>query len=100
MNNYTFDFDKMVDECYELLNNNSNSLDKQVNNLILPNMIIETSVVRLHWKNVIDYLNVINRNPEHFIDFLRKEMPNKQINWYSGDKKEGLLNLKVTFNQN
>jgi translation initiation factor 2 beta subunit (eIF-2beta)/eIF-5 len=89
--NYTFDFDKMVDECYELLNNNSSSLDKQVNNLILPNMIIETSVVRLHWKNVIDYLNVINRNPEHFIDFLRKEMPNKQINWYSGDKKEGLL---------
>jgi translation initiation factor 2 beta subunit (eIF-2beta)/eIF-5 len=84
-------FDEMVDECYKLLDNNIDNQDNKVNNLILPNMIIETSVVRLHWKNVLEYLNVINREPEHFIDFLRKEMPNKQISWYSGEKKDGLL---------
>ena len=87
MNN-KFDFNTMVDKCYELIDNNSTN---QNNNLILPNMIIETSVVRLHWKNVLEYLNVIKREPDHFIEYLKKEMPNKQISWYSGDKKDGLL---------
>lgn len=80
------DFESMVNECYKLLENT-----KLTNNLVLPNMIIETSRVRLHWKNVSNYLSVINRNPEHFMDFIKRELPNKQIGWYSSDKEDGLL---------
>ena len=80
------EFESMVNECYKLLENT-----KTIDNLVLPNMVIEISPVRLHWKNVISYLQVINRNPEHFIDFIKRELPDKQIGWYSSDKSEGLL---------
>ena len=81
-----FDFELMVNECYKLLENT-----KPTTNLVLPNMDIETSTVRLHWKNVCKYLSIINRNPDHFMEFLKRELPNKQIGWYSSDKEEGLL---------
>ena len=42
-------------------------------------------------KYLWNYLEIINRNPEHFIEFIKKELPNKQIGWYSSDKSEGLL---------
>ena len=31
------------------------------------------------------------RNSNDFITFLKKEMPGKEISWYSADKNEGIL---------
>jgi len=79
-------FMNMVDEAYELLNvNNVKS------NIILPKMNIETGTTRIHWKNINEYLNIINRDSEHFLYFLKNELCNKSLNWYSNNINDGLI---------
>ena len=81
-----FNFDLMVDDAYQNLNDNDkNDL------LVLPKMDIEISMSRLHWKNVKQYLQVINRHPDHFMNYLKNELNSKDINWYSNSKSDGLI---------
>ena len=89
-------FNDMCDEAYELLE----QYDKSGTSLILPNIIVEMSTTRLHWKNVKDFLKTVNREPEHFMDFLINELPGKQINWFSASKADGLLVHAKKFKQN
>jgi translation initiation factor 2 beta subunit (eIF-2beta)/eIF-5 len=79
-------FNAMVDEAYELLENNDT-----IQNLVLPKIDTEISITRMYWKNIMDYLNIINRSPDHFIIFLKNELCNKEINWYSGNKEDGII---------
>ena len=79
-------FNFMVDEAYDMLENNIVE-----HNLILPKIQTEISVTRLYWKNIMDYLNIINRCPDHFMIFLKNELCNKEINWYSGNKNDGII---------
>jgi len=89
----------MVDEAYELLNNktkitNEQSLDKHEfldTNLLLPKLDIETTITKLYWKNIQAYLTIINRPDEHFIIFIKNELCNNKINWYSDNKKDGII---------
>jgi translation initiation factor 2 beta subunit (eIF-2beta)/eIF-5 len=82
----TYDFNEMVNEAYSLLEPfNSNDL------LILPDIVLEIGTTRLHWKNVKAYLQVIRRHPDFFMDFLKHELPGKEINWFSGSKADGLI---------
>jgi translation initiation factor 2 beta subunit (eIF-2beta)/eIF-5 len=85
-----FDFEFMVNESYDILAQMTDNT-KQTNKLVLPTMDIEICPTKLHWKNVTNYLEIINRHPDHFMEFLKRELPNKQIGWYSSNKSEGLL---------
>jgi translation initiation factor 2 beta subunit (eIF-2beta)/eIF-5 len=80
------DFNAMADEAYQFLEN-----DLRHETLVLPTIITESGTTRIHWKNVIEYLQVIKRHPDHFMDFLKHEFNHKEINWYSGSKSEGLI---------
>jgi translation initiation factor 2 beta subunit (eIF-2beta)/eIF-5 len=81
----TYEFNILMNEAYEQLDKKSGS------QLILPKIDCETTVTRLHWKNVIDYLKVIKRNPDHFINFLKTEYPDKEISWFSSSISDGLI---------
>lgn len=82
---YKFSFEEMVNEAYQ------NMEMKQKKSLILPDMIFDISVVRLHWKNIKDYLQLINRDSDHFIAWLKSEIPGKEINWYSNNISDGII---------
>jgi len=81
-----FDFNTLVNNAYSILNNQTHN-----GNLILPEVVVEIGTTRIHWKNVKEYLKVIQRNPDHFMSWLKSELPGKEINWYSGSKSEGLI---------
>ncbi len=80
------DFNSIVDEAYQIMERHMNGEP-----LILPNVEVEIGTTRLHWKNVKEFLRVIRRHPDHFIDFLRKELPGKEVSWVSGSKSDGLI---------
>ena len=82
----TYNFEQMVEEAYQLLNP-SDSGDL----LILPDITLDIGTTRLHWKNVKAYLQVIRRHPDYFMDFLKHELPSKEINWFSASKSDGLI---------
>jgi translation initiation factor 2 beta subunit (eIF-2beta)/eIF-5 len=81
----TCEFNILMNEAYEQLDNDNDS------KLILPKIECDTTVTRLHWKNVIEYLKLIERNPDHFINFLKSEYQDKEISWYSGNISDGII---------
>lgn len=81
-----FDFNTLVNNAYLILNNQTKG-----DNLILPEIVVEIGTTRLHWKNVKNFLKVVRRHPEHFMDWLKSELPSHQINWFSGSKSDGLI---------
>lgn len=81
-----FNFDNMVNEAYTQLEHSNEN-----NKIYLPQFEVEIGTTRLHWKNTEQYLNLINRDPNHFIDFLKKELLGKDINWFSGSISDGLI---------
>ena len=83
--NINLEFEEMLDNAYKLIYNNS------VQKLILPKLDIEIEPTRLHWKNTKEYLILLNRNPDHFLQFLQNEIPDKMINWFSNKKADGIL---------
>ncbi len=84
-----FNFETMVDNEYMQLEHLN--LDVKNESLILPTIITEIGPTRMHWKNVKEYLKVIQRHPDHFIEFLRYELPGKSIDWFSASKSDGLI---------
>lgn len=80
------EFEIMVNEVYEHLN-----VQSKGEMLVLPKLVVVTNTTRLHWKNVKEYMKVVKRHPDHFLKFLRNELPGKSINWYSSSKSEGLI---------
>lgn len=83
-----YDFNVMVDKAYEQLDKENTNI---TNNIILPKIESEISTTRLYWKNIMKYLEIINRSSDHFMIFLKNELCNKEINWYSGNKNDGLI---------
>ena len=83
-----FNFNTLVEEAYTELNEKTNNSH---NNLILPELVVEINPTRLHWKNVKDYLKRIQRSPDHFMDWLKSQLPSQEINWFSGSKSDGLI---------
>lgn len=87
-------FSKMLDDVYvELEKITSNS-----SKLIIPDPIIEKSTTNTYWKNVKKILQSINGLPEHFMEFLNKEL--KTGEWISNSKSDGIVMIgKFTKNQ-
>jgi translation initiation factor 2 beta subunit (eIF-2beta)/eIF-5 len=81
----SYDFDTLMNEAYDCLEK------KNENHLILPKIVCVSTVTKLHWKNVINYLKVIKRKPDHFITFLKIEYPDKEINWFSNSISDGII---------
>jgi translation initiation factor 2 subunit 2 len=72
---------------------------KQQNvNIVLPNPILIKSGNNMIWKNIKDYLKIVKRHPDHFINFLNYEL-SCLINWISESKSDGcIIHLKVKNN--
>ena len=82
----SYDFDTLMNEAYDSLENTTNNT-----HLILPKIICEITVTRINWKNVNEYLKIIKRHPDHFINFLKIEYPDKEFSWFSGSISDGLI---------
>lgn len=81
-----WNFNTLVDQAYIILDQQTRGED-----LILPEIIVEISTTRLHWKNIKEYLKVIKRRPEHFVEWLKYEIPGYNINWMSSSKSDGII---------
>jgi translation initiation factor 2 beta subunit (eIF-2beta)/eIF-5 len=79
-------FNELLDEAYDKLDNNDN-----ITLIVLPKIETEIGTTRLHWKNVNLFLETINRSPEHILIYLKHQMPDKNIDWFSGDKSNGII---------
>ena len=77
------DFESMLDNIYENLE------QKQKKKLVLPKLEISTSTTNTYWKNVKKFLQTINRGPNHFIEYMNKEIG--QTNWVSSSKSDGIV---------
>jgi len=87
-------FNDMLNDVYTELE----SITSNSTKLIIPNPIIEKSTTNTFWKNVKKTLQVINRPPEHFIEFINKEL--KTGEWVSASKADGIVMIgKFTTNQ-
>ena len=78
-------FNDMLNEVYDDLE----SITSNTTKLIIPNPIIEKSTTNTYWKNVKKVLQVINRPPEHFVEFFNKEL--KTGEWISASKADGIV---------
>ncbi len=81
------EFNKMLDIVYNNIDNKTKCFNSQ--KLVVPNPVLEYSTTNTYWKNVKKILMVINRSPEHFIDFINTEM--KTGEWMSGSKSDGIV---------
>ena len=87
-------FNDMLNEVYDELE----ALTSNTSRLVIPNPVIEKSTTNTYWKNVKKILQSINRPPEHFIEFLNKEL--KTGDWISASKSDGIVMIgKFTSNQ-
>ena len=77
------DFESMLDNIYENLE------QKQKKKLVLPKLEISNSTTNTYWKNVKKLLQTINRGPDHFVNYMNKEIG--QTNWVSSSKSDGLV---------
>ena len=71
-------FEELLDDAYAQL---GRKFEKKT--LLLPQLEVEVSPTRMHWKNVVQFCDVIKRDPEHLSSFLKKEMMGKDINWFA-----------------
>jgi translation initiation factor 2 beta subunit (eIF-2beta)/eIF-5 len=79
------DFETMLDITYSQLEK------KKKITINLPNLITENSPTKIYWRNVSEYLDSINRNHDHFFTFIKNQYSDKDINWYSNNKDDGLI---------
>jgi len=78
-------FEEMLDNVYSQLTEMSQPNRK----LVIPSPVIEVSTTNTYWKNIKKILMVIDRPPDHFVEFLNKEL--KTGNWVSDSKSDGLV---------
>jgi len=63
--------------------------------LILTRPILKKVGTKFIWKNPKDFLIIIQRDSDHFIDYLGKET-NGNANWKTGSKRDGIIfNIKT-----
>jgi translation initiation factor 2 beta subunit (eIF-2beta)/eIF-5 len=78
-------FESMLDELYD----KSIGIEKKKTlNIPPPELIVDTS--RIFWTNPKIYLKLINRPPEHFLNFMIVESSIK-MNWKTESKSDGIV---------
>lgn len=83
MDDATNDFKTMLNIIYNQLNINPNS------KLIIPNPSIENTTTNTYWRNIKKILMIIDRPPEHFLDYLNNEIGSSS--WISSSKSDGIV---------
>lgn len=78
-------FEEMLNEAY------NNDINKDEIKLKIPTINLTKTSVKSYWTNIIEFTNTINRDENHFLFFLKKELNTNDINWYSADKKDGIV---------
>lgn len=78
-------FNEMLTDAYMSLDH------KDEIKLKIPPIMLTSTSTKSYWTNIIEYTNIINRDEDHFLIFLRHELNNNNINWYSSDKKDGII---------
>jgi translation initiation factor 2 subunit 2 len=78
-------FYDMLTDVYSELESLSSSNTK----LIIPDPIIKQNTTNTCWENVKKILQAINRPPDHFIDFLNKQLNTGE--WITASKSDGIL---------
>jgi len=79
------EFNDMVNEVYY------NLVRTKSNNLVIPNFIIEILPTKLYWKNIKEFLDVIKRDPQHFLEYIKNQYTNREIHLYSSNISDGLI---------
>jgi translation initiation factor 2 beta subunit (eIF-2beta)/eIF-5 len=79
-------FNKMIDEIYTIIN-----INKSKKKIQLPNLNVDIETNRLYWKNINEFLDLINRPIEHFINYLKYELNNKEINMITSSLEDGII---------
>ncbi len=83
-----------LESVYKELDEKSSGTTK----MIVPNPQLEKTTTNTYWRNVKKILMTINRPPEHFIDFINKELNTGE--WISNSKSDGIVLIgKFTVNQ-
>jgi translation initiation factor 2 beta subunit (eIF-2beta)/eIF-5 len=78
-------FEIMLDEIYEDIDLSSKKRDK----LNFPEYVIIKNGTKVIWKNVKEFLKIMKRPPDHFLNFLNYETSGKVL-WMSESKSDGL----------
>ena len=78
------DFTTLLDNIYTQINT------KEIEMLVLPNPDIEKTTVRLHWKNVKQFLNLTHTPKDHLFDYIQTQT-GKKMDWFSDSLKDGLI---------
>jgi translation initiation factor 2 beta subunit (eIF-2beta)/eIF-5 len=84
MSNCLNDFNMLLDSVYESFE------DKEMDMIILPNPVIVKDSKRTIWKNIKAFLKVINRPPDHCLEFF-KIQTGKELAWYSEHVSDGMI---------
>jgi translation initiation factor 2 beta subunit (eIF-2beta)/eIF-5 len=82
-------FEEMLDDIYNKLDDsvNQNNIEK----LKLPLLNIEISTTNTYWRNIKDFLKKINRRPEYFINYLKLQVGEHNINMLSSSLSDGIV---------
>ncbi len=78
----------MLDKIYNNMDQNKN-----VDKFILPDPELIKNGNNIHWKNVKDFLKLVKRQPDHFLNYLGSQLSCK-VNWISESKSHGLIIYK------
>jgi translation initiation factor 2 beta subunit (eIF-2beta)/eIF-5 len=78
-------FDSMLDKVYENLEEKKNNFK-----IILPEPQLIKSGHKTIWKNIKDYLKIINREPYHFINYINKETTTTAF-WITDNIADGCI---------
>ena len=78
-------FEEMLDESY----NDYNNIDES--KLKIPALQLMNTSTKSYWSNILEFTNIINRDADHFLIFLKSELNINNINWYSADRKDGIV---------
>ena len=76
-------FESMLDDVYSQLG------EKQKTKLQIPQPVLNITTTNTYWKNVKDFLKIIRRPPDQFIDYLKGELDD--VNWLSSSKSDGIV---------
>jgi len=88
-------FENMLDNIYEEIIFLTKNKDQFTKNKF-PEFILIKNGNKIIWKNIKEFLIIMNRQPTHFFDFLNFETSNKVL-WVSESKSDGLnFNFKIT----
>jgi translation initiation factor 2 beta subunit (eIF-2beta)/eIF-5 len=86
----TTNFELLLDELYDELENL-----KKIEKIKLPKPEIIRKNNKYLWKNVNNFLKIVNRHPDHFIKFIENNFIHKVV-WMSNNRDDGLFFIQRT----